>query len=214
MSCEGWISAKEALARLMDLSDDPKRQLIDCARLDGSWTRAARRFQDGQALKENTPLQYQFWEAVAESGEMDWNLGVFSYSAPATDKRFDAGTILHWKAVGVEFFWPEIAAQLGLQNGDAAATFNPLPKAEPSRWQKQCVSDDQKQLFKFFGIAGQCMPDGANPLNKTALRQRYREWMKHEKYQKQVLGRTSFEKMLGRYLEGYRVTGNRWESPQ
>lgn len=122
-----WLPARDALAKLKDKSDEAARQLIACASLPNARTRAALWMRDGQTVQENVLLRYQFWEAVAADGAQDWKLGVFEHTSTDHSGHFENGEFLNWKAVGVEFFWPDFLVQLGPAISAAASYTPPTP---------------------------------------------------------------------------------------
>jgi hypothetical protein len=127
MSDAEWLTARDALAKLKDKSDEATRQLIACASLPNVRTRAALWMRDGQTVQENVSLRNQFWEAVAKDGAQDWKLGVFEHSSASQSGHFEHRELLNWKAVGVEFYWPDIVVQLGLEDGAATTDTPPTP---------------------------------------------------------------------------------------
>jgi hypothetical protein len=211
MSDAEWLPARDALAKLKDKSDEPERQLIACARLPHVRTRAAELKCDEQIVQEGVPLRNKFWEAVAAGGVQDWKLGVFGHSSTDHGGHFEHGEFLNWRAVGVQFYWPDIVVQLGLKDG--APTTAPHPTSELlTHLPKQQISKSQKQLFEFFEKAKVHMPGGSKPMNKQSLLKRYSEWLRKDHPSSKPVKRTAFEKWLKLHSQGVRINDQRWDS--
>ncbi|HWV12579.1 MAG TPA: hypothetical protein VN110_04725 [Sphingobium sp.] len=79
-------------------------------------------------------------------------------------------------------------------------------------WVTRQASKPQRSLFKFFDLAPQHLPGGSRELSKTELRLKYVEWAQRSAGKEpDSLGRTAFEGMLERFLDGWRLDGQgRW----
>ena len=116
MSSGDWASTREAVERLNATGKvgTAENELLECARRHDAQTRASYVLRDGLAVEIPPRMSGRVWDAIAEAGRQDWQAGVFDYTTPAPSRLFGGGETLNWRAIGVEFYWPDITALLGL----------------------------------------------------------------------------------------------------
>lgn len=107
--------------------------------------------------------------------------------------------------------WIRVADSAGQTDDEGANSSDPAVPP-PAKWKQQSVTAQQTQVFKFFDVARGHLPGGdREPMSRLGLRKLYLDWSAKQSGRLRPYGRTGFEKMLDRYIAGWRVSGRKWE---
>lgn len=233
----GWISSLDALQRLRQAGLlEPEDALAQWAETGQLRSRARRgRFSDdGGAERDfpvepsademkranlgpwpDIPIDFWRWMNAGRAGtEAHFEAGVFATTVIYDPEIGNYSDSQHIKLFEVTFNEEDLIKLTGQAQPETEAVGSPEGRSPGARWQKQRVSDQQDQLFRFFGIASQHLPGGSHELNLTNLRARYVEWHTKEKLRSAHLARSAFEKWLTRYRDGWRNEDRRWTLSQ
>ena len=199
MSSGDWASTREAVERLNATGKvgTAENELLECARRHDAQTRASYVLRDGLAVEIPSRMSGRVWDAIAEAGRQDWQAGVFDYTTPAPSGLFGGGETLNWRAIGVEFYWPDITALLGLSVEPITAVREPLAgdaqnvlrgvmlqgRAKPNDWHYEAAAHHVAEIvrakkLKPWTAINQIAPDypgkkGTPESSKRAIYQAY-----------------------------------------
>ena len=180
-----WTIGNEAGARFgMTLTgaSDPLREALESGAILGG---VARNFSSGE-MEEIKPHQWTDWAVAYKHQGLQLLPGYVDFK---------------WPADAIRSAFPSLEIE--------SESIAPQPSAFSGRGRP---TPRQQEAFKFFGLAQQYLKNGSRPLSATDLRAEYnKQFGDGGRLKGKPLNRSTFEEMLGRYHDGWRIDGRRWQ---